>query len=66
MSTLQKILDDHTGLAAAFSRFGRLDANGACCVATDILEAAADGCLNADKLADELLADCQRMERGEA
>ena len=63
--TLQQILTDHTRLAIAFGRFGRLDANGACCVATDILEAAADGCFDADKLADELLADCERMERGE-
>lgn len=64
--TLQKIFTDHTRLAIAFSRFGRLDANGACCVASDILEAAADGCLDADKLANELLADCEQMERGEA
>ena len=63
--TFDQLIARHPRLEAAYSRFSRLDANGACCVATDILEAAADGCLDADKLADELLADCERMERGE-
>lgn len=62
MSSLQKILGDHARLAIAFDRFGRLDANGACCVASDILEAAVDGCLDADKLADELEATCDEIE----
>lgn len=66
MSTLEKTLSEHARLAAAFNRFAALDSNGACCVATDILEAVEEGCFDADKLAAELAADCERMERGEA
>lgn len=62
MITLQKILGDHARLEASYDRLARLDANGACCVASDILEAAADGCLNADTLADELEATCDEIE----
>lgn len=65
MSTLEKTLSEHARLAAAYNRFAALDSNGACCVATDILEAVEDGCFDADRLASELEADCDRIERGE-
>jgi len=65
MSTLENILSEHARLAVAYSRFAALDANGACCVATDILEAVEDGRFDADTLASELEANCDRMERGE-
>lgn len=64
-ATLKKTLSEHARLAAVFSRFSALDSNGACCVATDILEAVEDGRFDADRLAAELAADCERMERGE-
>lgn len=63
--TAEELIGRHPKLAKAYARLMRLDANGACCVASDILDAAADGCLDADRLADELLADCERMEREE-
>lgn len=65
MSTLEKTLSEHPRLAIAFNRFAALDANGACCVVSDILEAVEDGCFDADRLASELNADCDRMEREE-
>lgn len=63
--TAEQLIERHPQLAKAYGRLMRLDANGACCVATDILEAVEDGCFDADRLASELHADCDRMERGE-
>ena len=63
--TFEQLIARHPKLEAAYGRFSALDANGACCVATDILEAVEDGYFDADRLANELTADCDRMERGE-
>jgi hypothetical protein len=63
MQTLDQILSAHRPLAAAYHRLCMLDANGACCVATDIVDAWHDGGYDETyrRIAKEIHEACDRM-----
>jgi len=67
--TAEQLIDRHPKLARAYARLMRLDANGACCTATDIQDAVVYGHLSAPdaaRFAQEIEAACDAMEREEA
>jgi hypothetical protein len=66
--TFEQLIALHPKLEAAYGRLMRLDANGACCTATDIQDAVVYGHLSepdAERFAHEIEAACDAMERGE-
>lgn len=66
--TFEQLIALHPNLEAAYGRLMRLDANGACCTATDIQDAVVYGHLSepdAERFAEEINIACDAMERGE-
>jgi hypothetical protein len=65
--TAEEIMQGHTPLRDAYSRLWLLDKNGACCVATDIVDAWHDGGYDEtyQRIAKEIHEACDRIERGE-
>jgi hypothetical protein len=61
--TAEEIMQGHTPLRDAYNRLWLLDKNGACCVATDIVDAWHDGGYDETyrRIAAEIHAACDRM-----
>jgi hypothetical protein len=61
--TAEDIMQGHTPLRDAYGRLWRLDKNGACCVATDIVDAWHEGGHDATyrRIAAEIHEACDRM-----
>lgn len=61
--TAEEIMQGHTPLRDAYSRLWMLDKNGACCVATDIVDAWHEGGHDATyrRIAAEIHEACNRM-----
>ena len=67
--TTEELIARHPKLAKAYTRLMRLDANGACCTATDIQDATLHGRLSdsdAERFTNEINEACDAMEREEA